>query len=206
MNANVAIFNIIFPFLDIWSVQPPGPFYHKAPSNDDPRFASNPKPPGLHYASPPGPFLPALQPGDFSYVEKTYEHGNYDTDSEEESPPSQYLPAPVPALNMMSVSSPLALNALLDRFRLGYPFMDYMLLARQHPTGTYTLSNDNYEHGRNQWHDSFGASNGPVKQLDSFRDPRRLKYFRRPVRQTVGNTVYGTDEVSGLSSPTVELV
>lgn len=163
-------------------MQPPGPFFHGASSND-PRFASNPKPPGLHNESPPGPFLPVFQPGDFSYEEKTYEQGNYDTDAEEQGPPSQYLPVPVPTLNRLPISSPLALHALLDRFRLGYPFMNYMLLPRQYPTGTYTLSTDNFEHGRNQWHNSFGAPDGPIKQLDPFRDPRRLKYLGRPVQQ-----------------------
>lgn len=155
--------------------------------------------------SPPGPFFPVLQPGDFSYEERTYEHGDHDSESEEKSPP-QYLPIAVPALNTLPIRSPLALQALLDRFRLGYPFVDYNLLGRRRRPGTYTLSTDDFEHGKNQWHDFLGTPDGTSKQLDPFRDPRSSKYLRRPVRQSVGKTGYSIDETMVSPSPTVELV
>ncbi|XP_017264589.2 uncharacterized protein LOC108231809 isoform X2 [Kryptolebias marmoratus] len=183
------------PLQATWAVKPPGPFFHEAASPDDSKFASSPQPPGLHYVSPPVPFLPVFQPGDFSFEEKTYEHGNYDTESEEQTPPSQYLPVPVPALNRLPISSPLALRALLDRYRLGYPFVDYMLMTRPHPPGTYTLSTDSFEHGKNQWHNSIGAPDGPSKPLDPFRDPRSIKYLRRPVRRSVEKPFYGIEVI-----------
>lgn len=155
--------------------------------------------------SPPGPFVPVLQPGDFSYEERTYEHGDHDSESEEKIP-LQYLPTAVPALNMLPISSPLALHALLNRFRLGYPFVDYNLLHRRRRPGTYIFSTDNLEHGKNHWHDFIGTPDGTSKQLDPFRDPMSSKYLRRPVPQSVGKAGYITDEAMASPSPAEELV
>ncbi|XP_013875181.1 trithorax group protein osa [Austrofundulus limnaeus] len=192
------------PFQDNWAVQPPSPFLHRAPFPDDPRFASNPEPPGPHM-SPPGSFYPVLQPGDLTYEERTYEHGDHDSESEEKIPP-QYLPMAVPALNTLPIGSPLALHALLNRFRLGYPFVDYNLVSRRRRPGKYTLSTDNFEHGQNLRHDFLGTLDGTSTYSDPFRDPRSSKYFRRPVRHRVGRTGYGIDGAMALPGPTVELV
>ncbi|MED6240016.1 hypothetical protein ATANTOWER_014668 [Ataeniobius toweri] len=98
-----------------------------------------------------------------------YEQGEYNSEFEDKGPPAQYFP--VHTLNEHAIGSPLALGILVDRLRLGYPLIEYMLLSRRYPPGTYTLSTNQLEHRKNQWQDSHHIGHpyrSGHKQLETF--------------------------------------
>ncbi|KAF7231361.1 transcript variant X2 [Nothobranchius furzeri] len=165
-----------------WAI-PPSTLHYGASSPDELGIASEFVPPGYPY--PPGPFFPHPQPGELSYEEKSFEQGNYNSESEEQGPPApplQYFPHP--ALSRLPIRSPLALGALLDQLQFGYPYIDYMLLNRKRPPGTYTFSTNTYKHGKNQRHDSIGDLGAPVGPREEL-GPWGTKQPRPPAPQRV---------------------
>ncbi|KAK5620620.1 hypothetical protein CRENBAI_021389 [Crenichthys baileyi] len=150
-----------------WAVDPPTPFSGRGSSPGESRFVSE----SPSYVSSPGLFPLLFQPGEAAYEEKTYEQGEYDSESEDEGPPAPAQYFPVHTLNEHAIGSPLALGILVDRLRLGYPLMEYMLLSRRYPPGTYRLSTNQLEHRKNQWQDSRHIGHpyrSSHKQLETF--------------------------------------
>ncbi|MED6285150.1 hypothetical protein CHARACLAT_026376 [Characodon lateralis] len=148
-----------------WAVAPPTPFSGRGSSPGESSFVS--EIPG--YVSPPGPFSLLFQPGEAAYEEKMYEQGEYNSESEDKGPPAQYFP--VHTLNEHAIGSPLALGILVARLQLGYPLMEYMLLSKRYPPGTYTHSTNQLEHRKNQWRDSHHIGHpyrSGHKQLEMF--------------------------------------
>lgn len=176
----------MFLCLGQWAVDPPT-FSSKTSPAGEPRFVSE----SSSYQSAPGPF-PQFQPGDASYEERIYEQGDYDSESEDKGPPAHYLP--VLPLNELNVGSPLALGILVDRFRNGYPLMEYLLLRRRYPPGTYTLSANQLDHRNNQWHDSrqFGDPyRSSHKQLETFPYLYGKRHPIGPMKTSIGHGGYG---------------
>lgn len=61
-----------------------------------------------------------------SYTEKTYERGNYGSESEDDG--SLFKHAPIQALYRYPAGSPLALGPATSRFWFGHP-RNYMILS-----------------------------------------------------------------------------
>ncbi|XP_014839868.1 PREDICTED: uncharacterized protein LOC106916235 [Poecilia mexicana] len=137
--------------------------------------------------SPPGPF-PMFQPGEASYKERTYEQGDYNSESEDRGPPPQYLP--VLPLNEFAIDGPQARGTLVARFRQGCPLLEYVLLSMRYPPGMYTFSTDQLDHRRNQRHDG-GHVGDPYRcsQLETY--PNRKRHPLRSPQQNIGKAGYG---------------
>ncbi|KAK5620621.1 hypothetical protein CRENBAI_021390 [Crenichthys baileyi] len=99
----------------------------EAPSSDELDFSSEPEPPEFESVSPLIPFLSEPQPGGMSYVEKVYEHGTYNSESEGKGPSLRH----VEALNRFHGRGPLTVVQPVGGVWFGYP--RYFLLLPQAP-------------------------------------------------------------------------
>ncbi|XP_015250114.1 PREDICTED: uncharacterized protein LOC107097476 [Cyprinodon variegatus] len=166
-----------------WAVDPHTHFSGTTLPNDDRKFSESPS-----FMTPP------FRPGETSYEERTYEEGDFHSESEDEGLPSQYLPVMAP--NEPASGSPL--GGLLNRLRLGYPLYEYMLLNRRFPPGTYTLTSDHLEHRKNQRHDSryIGDPYRPdQKYRETFSYPNLQRHPIRSAQQR--NYGYGSQNFFG---------
>ncbi|XP_041832126.1 uncharacterized protein LOC121633888 isoform X2 [Melanotaenia boesemani] len=116
-------------------------------------FSSGSKLPGL---TNPSPQSALVQPGDTSYRAKMYDRGSYESETEER-PPSEYTP--FRATTRFPVGSMLRFGPFVDGFWFGHPYLDRVLLTRKYPLGTYKLSSNTFEHGKNHWHDTIIVDN-----------------------------------------------
>ncbi|XP_037100450.1 uncharacterized protein LOC119117915 [Syngnathus acus] len=97
------------------------------------------------------PRHPEFQPGELFRLEKTFEHGDYESEHETQGapqPPPFYQPLPVP-VDLPQRVSPLPPNFFPPpRPDVPYPF-DYYFLMGHYPPGTATHFSSTYERGRN---------------------------------------------------------
>ncbi|XP_061610126.1 uncharacterized protein LOC133468342 [Phyllopteryx taeniolatus] len=116
-------------------------------------------PPGGPGASSFGPYFPPpqpeFQPGELFRMEKTFEHGDYESERETQGFPQQprRWPQPVP-LPYDSTPESVARSPAdifpppVSRPFVPYPF-DYYFLTGQYPPGTATHFSSSFERGRN---------------------------------------------------------
>ncbi|XP_051792569.1 uncharacterized protein LOC127530257 isoform X2 [Acanthochromis polyacanthus] len=110
----------------------------------------------------PGP--PAYQGGELSHVEKAYEHGNSDSETEDQGSPRRPVgpvPFPLPGPQFLPDGSvPLSSGPALylpggPGFGLPwYPYYDYHFLTGQYPPGTVSHFSTSYEQGKDYFHDN----------------------------------------------------
>ncbi|XP_029966336.1 uncharacterized protein LOC115402053 [Salarias fasciatus] len=105
-----------------------------------------------HDSEPAGPPV-QYQPGELSHIQNTFEHGNYDTETESQgaaapSPGGGSLPGPV----ILDAATGLAL--LNPDYYSVYPYYDFLFLTGQYPPGTVSHFSSNFEQGKDFWHDT----------------------------------------------------
>ncbi|XP_023118482.1 calcium-binding protein P-like [Amphiprion ocellaris] len=117
----------------------------------------------------PGP--PTYQGGELSHVEKTYEHGNSDSETEDQgSPrfPGGPVPFPLPGpFPLPDGSAPSVSGLYLPPGGPGfgfpwYPYYDYQFLTGQYPPGTVSHFSTSYEQGRDHYHDNHYIRDLPI--------------------------------------------
>ncbi|XP_041832673.1 uncharacterized protein LOC121634224 [Melanotaenia boesemani] len=85
----------VSPNDDYWAIQPPGPF-SGGTSFRNLRLSSGPESLGLSYARQSVPVQSPFRPGESSFVEKVYDHGNYNSQTEDQGFPFPYGPVRAP--------------------------------------------------------------------------------------------------------------
>ncbi|XP_067427709.1 uncharacterized protein [Thunnus thynnus] len=140
-----------------WVVAPPHPFSGEEASErpEASSFVSRkpaPAPLGPSNVSPPGPPPPPVfQAGELSHMENIYEHGNFESETED----TGFQPPP-PGVQVSAeqgfTSEPQPSG--LGRGLVGYPHYDYMFLTGQYPPGTVTHYSSSFEQGRDHWQDA----------------------------------------------------
>lgn len=108
--------------------------------------------------SPPLIPVPQFRAGELSKFEKVLEHGNSESETEEQGSPPRYqgpfppqLPPPgLERLTEVSTGEPQSL--IPNRGSIWYPFpYDYMFLTGQYPPGTVSHFSSDFERGNNHW-------------------------------------------------------
>lgn len=115
------------------------------------------------YARPPDPRPPAFQGGELSRMEKAYEHGNSESETETQGFESHY-PAAEGFYDDLFMTDNLPLDQ--DGLWSGYPFLDYMFLTSRYPPGTLTHYSTSFEHGIEHTHDVHYVKNHPASSTD----------------------------------------
>ncbi len=147
--------------------------------------------------SPPGPPpLPEYRAGELSKYKKIYEHGNSESETEEQG----FLPPP-PGTQALSGQDSTSERQSLGPGRiwaeLPYPY-DYMFLTGQYPPGTITHSSSSFEQGTDYWHDThyvrdYFPASPSTEQLETlptnFEAPQHVQQPIQPV--SVGKTSFG---------------
>lgn len=117
--------------------------------------------------SPPLP-VPEYVAGELAHYEENLEHGDYESETEEQGPPSG--PPPV----AMSSGSSFTSEPRPDvRGWRVYPYYDYLFLTGQYPPGTVSHASSSYEHGSDSWHDAHYVRDyapyypGPTGQVET---------------------------------------
>ncbi|KAG7517463.1 hypothetical protein JOB18_008599 [Solea senegalensis] len=151
----------------------------------------------VQYLSPPRPPPPppgsAFKAGELSHYENSYEHADYERETEDQG----YLPPPPPPSPMKKSSAPQLTSQPrpLPGHWIFYPY-DHMFLTRQYLPGTLTHSSVSFEQGRDHWQDShyvrpYHADNpDPVEQTE----PEAPESLEDPPVKTVSG--YGQPAVS----------
>ncbi|XP_024146305.1 uncharacterized protein LOC112157665 [Oryzias melastigma] len=179
-----------------WVVNPPRRTSGETPSSSSQSLTSELQPAGVSHKDPQSPML-TVQPGELSYMENVYNHGNYDLETEERLPPSRYFP--VRLLRRIPMSSFLPFGPYVDGFWFGHPLVDHLLLNRRRPPGTYTFSSSGLEHGKKHWHDTHSVGDVPasIQQSQPFPQSEGIKQSA-PRAHRVGKAGYGlSGEVAG---------
>lgn len=177
-------------------VNPPRRTSGETPSSSSQSLTSELQPAGVSHKDPQSPML-TVQPGELSYMENVYNHGNYDLETEERLPPSRYFP--VRLLHRIPMSSFLPFGPYVDGFWFGHPLVDHLLLNRRRPPGTYTFSSSGLEHGKKHWHDTHSVGDVPasIQQSQPFPQSESIKQSA-PRAHRVGKAGYGlSGEVAG---------
>lgn len=159
-------------------------------------MTSEHRPAAFSHKDPPSSPL-AVQPGELSYMESMYNHGNYDLETEERLPPSKYFP--VRLSHRLPMSSFLPFGPYVDGFWFGHPLVDHLLLNRRRPPGTYMFSSSGLEHGKNHWHDTHSVRDVPAstQQFQPFPQSKSIKQSAQHAH-SVGKAGYGpSGEVTG---------
>ncbi|KAM7395733.1 hypothetical protein PAMA_007148 [Pampus argenteus] len=186
-----------------WAVAPPSPFSAEDASGgaETSGFASRkpvPAPLGPGNVSPPDPFFPEFQGGELSHTENSYEHGNYESETEDQnSSPSGFQ---VPARRGF-ISEPQPLGP--GRGLAWYPY-DYMFLTGQYPPGTISHYSSSFEHGRDGYEDAhyirdYIPYRPSTQQANTF--PSQLEYpqsVKQPSQLAMG---YGQGGETGQAQP-----
>ncbi|XP_077367582.1 uncharacterized protein LOC144010933 [Festucalex cinctus] len=101
---------------------------------------------------PPPPPQQEFQPGELFRLEKTFEHGDYESEHETQGVPQQPRPLPIPldgpTPDSVAPFPPDFFPPPISRRYVPYPF-DYRFLTGQYPPGTATHFSSSFERGRN---------------------------------------------------------
>ncbi|XP_013124234.1 uncharacterized protein LOC102078915 isoform X1 [Oreochromis niloticus] len=139
-----------------WAVMPPSPQSDKFPPPSAPMFASEPELLSYSYVGAPDPLPPVFQKGELSRVERAFEHGN----SESETETQGFGSYPDAEGFNEDFSDPLASD--LDGLWSAYPLLDYMLFTGKYPPGTVTHYSTSFEQGSEQTHDTHYIKDHPA--------------------------------------------
>ncbi|CAK6971953.1 protein PRRC2A-like [Scomber scombrus] len=143
---------------------------------------------------PPPP--PAYQAGELSHLEEAFEHGDYETETEDQG----FYPPPLPmqaSAGQAFTSQPLPGPGLGRYWGGGYPYYDYMFLTGQYPPGTYTHLSFNQEQGMDNWEDAHYRRYYPAQQTETVAVPQRSKDPRSAVKAHYGQG----GAAAGVSAP-----
>ncbi|XP_019125402.2 uncharacterized protein LOC104926961 [Larimichthys crocea] len=170
-----------------WAVAPPSLGGTRPTAR---RFANKPasKPLGSSNVGPPGS-RPEFQAGELSSYENRFEHGNYESETEEQG----FQPAPPEVEVSKGRYSTSERRPLYPGRRRGhvFPYYDYMFLTGQYPQGTITHSSSSFEQGTDHWQDAhyiryhYPASPGIPQVKTSVQQPSQ------PVKQSIDSN-YGS--------------
>ncbi|XP_035851219.1 leucine-rich repeat extensin-like protein 2 isoform X2 [Sander lucioperca] len=150
--------------------------------------APPPQPLGLNIVSRPDSSLPQYQAGELIQEQKSFEHGNSESETEEQGsippPPFVYAAPPPQGFNGGLVPSGLVPYPYPNP----YPYYDYMFLTGQYPPGTYTYTSNSFEQGRDSWENArYTRDNYPSTQ-----QAKNIPYKHRTVRQaSIGSASHG---------------
>ena len=138
---------------------------------------------------PPGPMYHA---GELSQYESAFEHGDYETETEEQG----YMPPPP----MQAASAAEQGYTSPPEPQGGYwgpypPYYDYMFLMGLYPPGTVTHASNSYEQGSDNWEDVhyeryyYPNNAAPAQQTETFTDqvPQTYNVPSQQVTQPSGN-------------------
>lgn len=179
-----------------WTVGPSSHFSRRPSSHSSVSSIAAPEPLGPVNVSPP---VPQYQAGELSQVEEVFEHGNYESEREEQS-----LQAAPPVAQTLTgrISTSESAPPGLSRSWLGYPY-DYMFLTGQYPPGTVTHYSESSEQGEDHWQDDvytrayLPASTWEVETSPAdFAAPQHVTQPMHPVKQSTGSTSYGQSGVA----------
>ncbi|CAK6971955.1 Hypothetical predicted protein [Scomber scombrus] len=152
---------------------------------------------------PPPP--PAYQAGELSHLEEAFEHGDYETETEDQG---FYAPPPLPmqaSAGQAFTSQPLTGSGLGrywgGGYRGGYPYYDYMFLTGQYPPGTYTHLSFNQEQGMDNWEDAHYRRYYPAQQTETVAVPQRSKDPRPALKHPVKAHYGHGGAAAGVSAP-----
>lgn len=124
------------------------------------------------YVGAPDPLPPVFQKGELSRVERAFEHGNSESETEmqgfESYPDAEGFDE--------DFSDPLSSD--LDGFWSENPFLGYMLLTGKYPPGTVTHYSSSFEQGGEQTHDTHYIKDQPASS-----DPDDLTQPSQSVQQ-----------------------
>ncbi|XP_071313719.1 mucin-1-like [Trachinotus anak] len=176
-----------------WAVAPPSIF-----SGEEMPHGTNVDSSSAAYVSPPlPPPGPMYQAGELSHFEESYEHGDFQRETEEQGflPPPPPPPFPVHESSGESYTSPpRPVPGPGGRWGF-YPYYDYMFLTGQYPPGTVTHASSSFEQGADHWQDAhyvrdyFPQTPGPVEPEAFSGDlaaPQRFQEPQPPVKTGYG--------------------
>lgn len=153
----------------------------------------------------PGPHPPQFQAGELSQLEKVYEFGNSDSETEEQG----FLPQPPGIKANEAATSTVKHQSGPDRNWLEYPY-DYMFLTGQYPPGTVAHYSSSYEQGNDHFQDTHYirynypeyTSTGQDEALPAGYDAPHVQQPSQPVKQSTGSTNYGwSGAATGYNQP-----
>ncbi|KAA8583340.1 hypothetical protein FQN60_015886 [Etheostoma spectabile] len=150
-----------------WAVPPPSPFSHGAyggPGTEK-LGSSGPAPQPLGVVSRPDSSLPQYQAGELIQEDKTFEKGNYESETLE----AGSMPPPPPPVVYAAPPSPSFGGGSVQPRLVSYPNQspnyDYMFLTGQYPPGTYIQASKTFEQGRDSWESAhYKVDNSPSTQ------------------------------------------
>lgn len=124
---------------------------------------------------PPGP---VFQAGELTHTENSFEHGHYETETQEQGYVLPLLPAG-PRFSSEPLPE-LAPPSMWGWFP--YPY-DFIFLIDQYPPGTVTHFSSSFEQGRDHWHDTL--------YVRDFAPSSTGQQMEQPVAQNPVITGYG---------------
>ena len=138
-----------------------------------------------------GPVPPQFKAGELSQLEKVYEVGNSESETEEQG----FVPQ-APGTKMAEAStSTVKHESGPGRNFLEYPY-DYMFLTGQYPPGTVAHYSRSYEQGSDHFQDTHYIKYNYPKQTSTGQDEALPAGFdaphvQQPVKPSTGSTNYG---------------
>ncbi|CAK6979162.1 protein PRRC2A-like [Scomber scombrus] len=120
---------------------------------------------------------PAYQAGEMSNLEQAFEHGRYETETEDQG----FYPSPMQASAGQAFTGQAFTSQPQPGPSMGgywgqYPYYDYMFITGQHPPGTYTHFSASNEQGLDSWEDAHYRRYYPAQETSAvpqrFEDPR----------------------------------
>ena len=115
------------------------------------------------------PVYPAYQAGELSNLEEAFEHGNYETETEDQGfyPSSGAGVAPMQASAGLAFTSQPQPGPSMAGHWGPYPYYDYMFITGQYPPGTYTDFSASYEQGHDNWEDAHYRRYYPAQETSA---------------------------------------
>lgn len=154
------------------------------------------------YVSPPDPYVPQYQAGELSQYEEVFEHGDSESETDEQVPP------PPPGAQAFNEGSTRERPQSRPGGRLA-PYYDYMFLTGQYPPGTFSHSSSSFEQGNDYWQDDhyirdyFPAYPRTEQVQTVFEAPQHVQRPSQPAEQNIGSASYGAETGSVQPSGTV---
>ncbi|CAK6962822.1 hypothetical protein KUCAC02_004220 [Scomber scombrus] len=131
----------------------------------------------------------AYQAGEMSNLEEAFEHGNYETETEDQgfySPPRPMQAFAGQAYTGQAFTSQPQPGPRMGGYWGRYPYYDYMFVTGQYPPGTYTDFSVSNEQGLDNWEDAHYRRYYPAQETKTSAVPQRFEDPRPAVKAPYG--------------------
>ncbi|CAK6975997.1 protein PRRC2A-like [Scomber scombrus] len=132
---------------------------------------------------------PVYQAGEMSNLEEAFEHGNYETETEDQgfySPPRPMQASAGQAFTGQAFTSQSMPGPGMGGYWGRYPYYDYMFVKGQYPPGTYTDFSVSNEQGLDNWEDAHYRRYYPAQETKTSAVPQRFEDPRPAVKAPYG--------------------